>query len=214
MCILCIASCLQELLQKIFFDDITLLARHTLVRRSGISESASAGYRHLSQSRHNLTVSALRQVLQLANYIIRTARLAQKSNSSWPTTCGAAWIYHTYSEDKHDTFHTWWVWEQSYIATICWGYGYIQVRLNHILRFDQRNRITDELGAKPPYLMESTTVTGSSTVLHMYQYTHLTKECGQMQPQLGIWKRFIRSLLVVDRCSLSWGSGRGLLEVY
>ena len=35
-----------------------------------------------------------------------------------------------------------------------------------------------------------------------------------MQPQLGMWKRFIRSLLVVDRCSLSWGSGRGLLEVY
>ena len=25
-----------------------------------------------------------------------------------------------------------------------------------------------------------------------------------MQPQLGIWKRFIRSLLGVDRCSLSW----------
>ena len=38
--------------------------------------------------------------------------------------------------------------------------------------------------------------------------------CGQMQLQLGIWKRFIRSLLGVDRCSLSWGSGRGLLEVY
>ena len=56
-----------------------------------------------------------------------------------------------------------------------------------------------------------------------------------MQPQLGIWKRFIRSLLGVDmhsasagdqeelfirsllrvdRCSLSWESGRGLLEVY
>ena len=37
---------------------------------------------------------------------------------------------------------------------------------------------------------------------------------GQMQPQLGIWRRFIRSLLGVDICSLSWGSGRGLLEVY
>ena len=37
---------------------------------------------------------------------------------------------------------------------------------------------------------------------------------GQMQPQLGIRKRFIRSLLRVDRCSLSWASGRGLLEVY
>ena len=37
---------------------------------------------------------------------------------------------------------------------------------------------------------------------------------GQMHPQMGIWKKFIRSLLVVDRCSLSWGSGRGLLEVY
>ena len=35
-----------------------------------------------------------------------------------------------------------------------------------------------------------------------------------MQPQLGIRKRFIRSLLGVDRCSLSWASGRGLLEVY
>ena len=35
-----------------------------------------------------------------------------------------------------------------------------------------------------------------------------------MQPQLRIWKRFIRNLLGVDRCSLSWGSGRGLLEVY
>ena len=37
---------------------------------------------------------------------------------------------------------------------------------------------------------------------------------GQMQPEMGIWKRFIRNLLGVDRCSLSWGSGRGLLEVY
>ena len=27
---------------------------------------------------------------------------------------------------------------------------------------------------------------------------------GQMQPQLGIRKRFIRILLGVDRCSLSW----------
>ena len=35
-----------------------------------------------------------------------------------------------------------------------------------------------------------------------------------MQPQLGIWKSFIRSLSGVDKCSLSWGSGRGLLEVY
>ena len=35
-----------------------------------------------------------------------------------------------------------------------------------------------------------------------------------MQPQLGIWKRFVRSLLRVNRCSLSWGCGRGLLEVY
>ena len=37
---------------------------------------------------------------------------------------------------------------------------------------------------------------------------------GEMQSQLRIWKRFIISLFVVDRCSLSWGSGRGLLEVY
>ena len=37
---------------------------------------------------------------------------------------------------------------------------------------------------------------------------------GQMQPHLGIRKRFIRSLLRVDRCSLSWAFGRGLLEVY
>ena len=35
-----------------------------------------------------------------------------------------------------------------------------------------------------------------------------------MQPQLRIRKRFIRSLMGVDRFSLSWGSGRGLLEVY
>ena len=35
-----------------------------------------------------------------------------------------------------------------------------------------------------------------------------------MQTQLGMWKRFIRSLLGVDRCSLSWESGRGLLEIY
>ena len=35
-----------------------------------------------------------------------------------------------------------------------------------------------------------------------------------MQPQLGISKRGIRRLSEVDRCSLSWGSGRGLLEVY
>ena len=37
---------------------------------------------------------------------------------------------------------------------------------------------------------------------------------GQMQPQLGILKRFIRSLSDVDKCSLSLGSGRGLLEIY
>ena len=37
---------------------------------------------------------------------------------------------------------------------------------------------------------------------------------GQMQPQLGILKRFIRSLSGVDRCRLSCGSGRGLLQVY
>ena len=35
-----------------------------------------------------------------------------------------------------------------------------------------------------------------------------------MQPELGILKWFLRGLLVVDRCNLSWGSGRGLLEVY
>ena len=35
-----------------------------------------------------------------------------------------------------------------------------------------------------------------------------------MQPLLGMWKRFIRSLSGVDRCSLSCESGRGLLEVY
>ena len=35
-----------------------------------------------------------------------------------------------------------------------------------------------------------------------------------MQPHLRMLKRFIRSLLLVDRFSLSWGSGRGLLEVY
>ena len=35
-----------------------------------------------------------------------------------------------------------------------------------------------------------------------------------MQPQLGIWKKFIISLLVVDRSSLSLGSGRGLFKVY
>ena len=34
-----------------------------------------------------------------------------------------------------------------------------------------------------------------------------------MQPQLGIWKRLIRSLSSVDICSLSWRSRRGLLEV-
>ena len=37
---------------------------------------------------------------------------------------------------------------------------------------------------------------------------------GQNQLRLRIWKRFIISLLVVDRYSLSWGSGRDLLEVY
>ena len=39
-------------------------------------------------------------------------------------------------------------------------------------------------------------------------------EGGQMHPQLGIWKRFVRSLLGVDKFSLSWGTGSGLLEVY
>ena len=35
-----------------------------------------------------------------------------------------------------------------------------------------------------------------------------------MQPQIWIWKRLIRNLLGVERCSLSWESGRDLLEVY
>ena len=35
-----------------------------------------------------------------------------------------------------------------------------------------------------------------------------------MQPQMVIWKRFIRHLLCVDRCSLNWVCGRGSLEVY
>ena len=33
-----------------------------------------------------------------------------------------------------------------------------------------------------------------------------------MQPQLGIWKRFIRSLLGVDRCSLSWASRKRFIR--
>ena len=37
---------------------------------------------------------------------------------------------------------------------------------------------------------------------------------GQNQLRLRICKRFIISLLVVDRCSLRCGSGRHLLEVY
>ena len=37
---------------------------------------------------------------------------------------------------------------------------------------------------------------------------------GQMKPQIRIWKRFIRNLLGVDKCSLGLGSGRCLLEVY
>ena len=35
-----------------------------------------------------------------------------------------------------------------------------------------------------------------------------------MQPQLGIRKRFIPSLLLGDRISLGWGLGRGLFQVY
>ena len=35
-----------------------------------------------------------------------------------------------------------------------------------------------------------------------------------MQTLLGIWNRYIRSLSEIDRCNLSLGSGRGLLEVY
>ena len=35
---------------------------------------------------------------------------------------------------------------------------------------------------------------------------------GQRLHQLGIWKRFIRSLLGVDRCGLSWASGRFILD--
>ena len=31
---------------------------------------------------------------------------------------------------------------------------------------------------------------------------------------MGMWKRFIISLSGVDGCSLSWGFGRGLFEVY
>ena len=37
---------------------------------------------------------------------------------------------------------------------------------------------------------------------------------GQMQSQMGIWKRFTRSLSGVNRCSLRWGSERGLLEIF
>ena len=34
-----------------------------------------------------------------------------------------------------------------------------------------------------------------------------------MQPQLGIWKRFIRSLSEVDRCSLSLGFEKSVFQV-
>ena len=34
-----------------------------------------------------------------------------------------------------------------------------------------------------------------------------------MQPQLGIWKRFIPSILVGDRISLGLGFGRSLFQV-
>ena len=35
-----------------------------------------------------------------------------------------------------------------------------------------------------------------------------------MQLWLGIWQRFITSLLVGNRCGCGWGLGRGLLQVY
>ena len=38
--------------------------------------------------------------------------------------------------------------------------------------------------------------------------------CGKIKPHLGMLEKFVGILAGVDRCSLSWGSGRGLLEVY
>jgi len=37
---------------------------------------------------------------------------------------------------------------------------------------------------------------------------------GQKQLRLGIWQRFIPSLLVGDRSSSGWSFGRGLFQVY
>ena len=67
------------------------------------------------------------------------------------------------------------------LGVVIYSYNMLGIRIylgqtKPFFEVRSRNRITDVLGAKPPYLMESTTVTGSSTVLHMYQYTHLTKE--------------------------------------
>jgi len=43
---------------------------------------------------------------------IRTARLARMVTAAGQLDVArAAWIYHTHSEDEHDTFHTWQVWE-------------------------------------------------------------------------------------------------------
>ena len=35
-----------------------------------------------------------------------------------------------------------------------------------------------------------------------------------MEPEMGMWKRFVRSLSEVNGCSLSWGFGRDLFQVY
>ena len=43
--------------------------------------------------------------IKLANYVIRTAKLAQRVTAAGQLdVVYAAWIYHTDSEDKHDTW--------------------------------------------------------------------------------------------------------------
>ena len=61
-----------------------------------------------------------------------------------------------------------------------------------------------------PWQLSVNTLCPMCTAEHMICY-----QCAaHAKPQLGIWKRFIRSLSGVDRCSLSWWSRRGLLETW
>ena len=154
----------------------------TLKWALGVSpqENTSAGYPYLK-------AHVCSQVSITAwNVCHQDYQTSKKSKSNWPTISGIRWmdIPHTLGGKTRYLPYM----AGLGVATGSYNMLGIQMYVGLTKQFlevwskTQHNLPTSKtqmcMGAKPPHPMESTTVTGSSTVLHMYmyQYTHLMKE--------------------------------------